>query len=94
MPNAFDLPESLQLRAEAAAANEGRPLQEWLLLAIETKVAAHEAAVRADAASVAALQAFGASLERQPDGTYFNPNGIEDEGYFETLKNLHAGRSV
>ena len=92
MPKTFDLPDTLLQRAEAAAADEGLLLHEWLWLAIEAKAAAHEAAVSADAACEAAQQAFAASLQRLPDGTYFNPDGIEDEGFFETLESLRAGR--
>jgi hypothetical protein len=27
-----------------------------------------------------------------PDGSLYNPNGIEDEGFFETLEDLRSGR--
>ena len=50
------------------------------------------AAVRANAAREAAMQAFAASLQRLPDGTYFNPDEIEDEGFFEPLESRNSGR--
>lgn len=94
MPKAFELPEPLLRRAEAAAADEGRPLEDWVALAVEAKAAAHEEAARADAASEAALKAFASRLQRMPDGSYFNPDGIDDEGFFETLESLRSGRLV
>lgn len=92
MPKTFELPEALRHRAEAAAADEGRTLEDWVALAVEAKAAAHEEAFRALAASAAASEAFAARLRRMPDGSYFNPDGIEDEGFFETLENLRSGR--
>lgn len=29
---------------------------------------------------------WSAKLERLPDGTWFNPDGIQDESFFETLE--------
>ena len=92
MPKTFDLPDTLLRRAEAAAAGAGLPLEDWLALAIEAKATAHEEAARADAASEAALKAFASRLQRMPDGSYFNPDGIEDEGFFEALESLRSGR--
>lgn len=92
MPKTFELPEPLLRRAEAAAADEGCPLGDWVALAVEAKAAAHEEAARARAASEAAMKAFASSLQRLPDGSYFNPDGIEDEGFFETLESLRSGR--
>lgn len=92
MPKTFDLPETLLRRAEAAAAAEGRSLADWVALAVEVKAAAHEEAALARAASEAALNAFAARLQLMPDGSYFNPDGIEDEAFFETLESLRTGR--
>ncbi len=63
-----------------------------MALAVEAKAAAHEEVARALAASEAALKAFESSLQRMPDGSYFNPDGIEDEGFFEALESLRTGR--
>lgn len=92
MPKTFDLPDSLLRRAEAAAAEAGRPLADWVALAVEAKVTAHEETARALAASDAALKAFASRLQVLPDGSLYNPDGIEDEGFFETLENLRSGR--
>ena len=92
MPKTFDLPEPLLHRAEATAAAEGRPLGDWVVIAVEAKVAAHEEAARALAASEAASKAFAARLRLMPVGSYFNPDGIDDEGFFEILESLRSGR--
>ena len=39
-----------------------------------------------------AAAAFAARLQREPDGSYCNPDGIEDERFFETLESLRSGR--
>jgi hypothetical protein len=92
VPKTFELPEPLLHRAEAAAADEGCPLEHWVALSIEAKVTAHEETARALAASEAALKAFASRLQRLPDGSLFNPDGIDDEGFFATLENLRSGR--
>ena len=92
MPKMFELPEPLLLRAETAAADAGLPLEDWVMLAVEAKTAAHEEAARAHAASEAASKAFASRLQRMPDGSYFNPDGIEDEVFFEILESLRSGR--
>ena len=90
----LNLPEFLLRRAEAAAAQQRRTLDELVAEAVELKVTADEAAADAAVASENALAAFAASLQRMPDGSYFNPNGIEDEGLFETLEKLRLGRQA
>ncbi len=92
MPKTFDLPEPLLHRAEAAAAEEGRLLADWVALAVEAKVTAHEETARALAASDAALKALASRLQVMPDGSLYNPDGIEDEGFFERLQNLRSAR--
>lgn len=92
MPKTFDLLEPLLRRAEAAAADEGCALERWVELAIEAKVTAHEDTARALADSDAALKAFASRLQVLPDGSLYNPDGIEDEGFFETLESLRSGR--
>ena len=42
MPKIFDLPEPLLRRAETAAADAGLPLEDFVMLAVEAKTAAHE----------------------------------------------------
>lgn len=92
MPKTFELPEPLLHRAEAAAADEGCALERWVELAIYARVTAHEESARALAASDAALKALASRLQVMPDGSLYNPDGIEDEAFFETLESLRAPR--
>ena len=92
MQKTFELPEPLLHRAAAAAADEGWALERWVQLTIEAKVTAHEEIVRALAASDAALKAFASRLQVLPNGSLYNPDGIDNEGFFDTLQNLRSGR--
>ena len=71
-----------------------RPLADWVALAVEAKAAAQEEAARAFVQSDAAMKAFAARLQLLPDGTCFNPDGIEDEGFFEALESMRSDRLV
>ena len=90
MKTTFDLPESLLRRAKAAAAHQGRPLRDLVAEAIEVKLTTDESAARSEAERDNAWKAFSSRLQKLPDGTYFNPEGIEDESFFETLKMIRA----
>ena len=90
MKTTFDLPEPLLRRAKAAAAHQGRPLRDLVADALESKLSADDALARAAAEQDNAWTAFTSRLQRLPDGTYFNPEGIEDEGFFETLDQVRA----
>ena len=92
MKTTFDLPEPLLRRAKAAAAHQGRPLRDLVAAALESKLAADDAAAQADAARDNAWAAFQARLQKQPDGSYFNPDGIEDTAFFEALDTIRAER--
>ena len=37
-------------------------------------------------------QAFLATLELQPDGSYINPNGIDDEEFLQVLEDIRSER--
>ena len=37
-------------------------------------------------------QELASRLQLQPDGTYFNPDGIEDEEFFRNLERIRSGR--
>ncbi len=37
-----------------------------------------------------AWQAYFRKLQRLPDGSYYNPDGIDDEGFFEELERFRA----
>ncbi len=92
MKTTFDLPEPLLRRAKAAAAHQGRPLRDLVAAALESKLAADDAAAQADAARDNAWAAFQARLQKQPDGSYINPDGIEDTAFFEALDTIRAER--
>ena len=94
MKTTFDLPEALLRRAKAAAAHQGRPLRDLVAEAIEGKLSADEAVARVNAERDNAWKAFTSRLQKLPDGSYFNPEGIEDEGFFETLEMIRAERQT
>ena len=94
MKTTFDLPEPLLRRAKAAAAHQGRPLRDLVAEAIEGKLSADEAVARAAAEQHNAWKAFTQRLQKLPDGTYHNPEGIDDEGFFETLEAIRAERQM
>ncbi|HZT55873.1 MAG TPA: hypothetical protein VFA35_06585 [Burkholderiaceae bacterium] len=92
MKTTFDLPEPLLRRAKAAAAHQGRPLRDLVAEAIDAKLAADRAATHAASKQPSEWEAFKAQLVQQPDGTWLNPNGIEDEGFFEALDGIRHER--
>ena len=92
MKTTFDLPEPLLRRAKAAAAHQGRPLRDLVADALESKLAANDAVAKADAVRENAWSAFQAKLQKLPDGSCFNPDGIEDTAFFDTLDTLRAER--
>lgn len=95
MKTTFDLPEPLLRRAKAAAAHQGRPLRDLVADALESKLSADDALARAAAEQDNAWAAFTLRLQKLPDGTYFNPEGIADEGFFEALDLVRAeGRAI
>ena len=94
MKTTFDLPEPLLRRAKAVAAHQGRPLRDLVAEAIEGKLSADENAARSGAARESAWKAFSARLQKLPDGTYFNPESIDDESFFKTLETIRAERHL
>lgn len=95
MKTTFDLSESLLRKAKATAARQGRPLRDLVAEAIDEKLRAQNAATdRAEATltpRAQAWKAFAAKLKRAPDGTYVNPNGIDDDMFFKNIENLRTG---
>lgn len=94
MKTTFDLPDPLLRRAKAVAAEQGRPLRDLIAEAITDKLAAplRELPLRRTEPPAHEWEAYLATLERQPDGSYINPNGIDDEGYFEDLDDIRTSR--
>lgn len=94
MKTSFDLPEPLLRRAKAAAAQQGRPLRDLVAEAIDAKLAA-DSALAGAATPTSALpdhgwKAFSAKLVKQADGTWVNPDGIDDERFFQALEDIRA----
>ena len=92
MKTTFDLPEPLLRRAKAAAAHQGRPLRDLVADALESKLSADDASAQAESVRANAWAAFQARLQKLPDGSWFNPDGIEDTAFFEVLDTLRAER--
>jgi len=94
MKTTFDLPDPLLRRAKAVAAEQGRPLRDLIAEAITDKLAAppRDGPRRRSEPPAREWEAYLATLEQQSDGSYINPNGIDDESYFEGLDNIRASR--
>ena len=94
MKTTFDLPDPLLRRAKAVAAEQGRPLRDLIAEAITDKLASppRDVSLRRSEPPTHEWEAYLATLERQPDGSYINPNGIDDESYFEDLDDIRARR--
>ena len=94
MKTTFDLPDPLLRRAKAVAAEQGRPLRDLIAEAITEKLAASpgDVPVRGSEPSAHEWEAYLATLEHQPDGSYTNPNGIDDDSYFDDLDDIRASR--
>ena len=93
MKTTFDLPDPLLRRAKAAAAAQGRPLRDLVAEAIEAQLAAPPPPLQRRSEPPAdEWQDFLATLELQPDGSYINPNGIDNDAFFHGLEEVRAGR--
>lgn len=94
MKTTFDLPDPLVRRAKAVAAEQGRPLRDLVAEAIAEKLKS-PAPIVAGGKRIPVGRREGrpetweewrSHLVRQPDGTWFNKDGIHDETFFETLE--------
>ena len=94
MKTTFDLPDPLLRKAKAFAAAQGRPLRDFVAEAIEAWLAAPPLPPpqRRSEPPSDEWQAFLSTLELQPDGSYINPNGIDDPAFFEALDEVRSGR--
>ena len=92
MKTTFDLPDALVRKAKALAAQQGRPLRDFVAEAIDEKLevgAGGEAnAMKATDARREAWERWKSRLERRSDGTWFNPEGVEDESFFRSLEEV------
>ena len=85
----FDLPDPLLRKAKTLAAQQGRPLRDLVAEAIGEKLE-HEVggalgAAKAGEGRREAWERWRTRLEQLPDGSWFNPDGIEDESFFQSL---------
>lgn len=96
MKTTFDLPDPLVRRAKAVAAEQGRPLRDLVAEAITEKLK-NPAPIVSGGKKVPigrregrrlTWEEWSAKFERLPDGTWFNPDGIQDESFFETLDEI------
>ncbi|HVF62317.1 MAG TPA: hypothetical protein VNJ70_21095 [Thermoanaerobaculia bacterium] len=89
MKTTFDLPDPLLRRAKALAAQQGRPLRDLVAEAIgeklEDTVGGGAAAAKTSEGRREAWERWRARLEQLPDGSWFNPDGVEDESFFHSL---------
>ena len=93
MKTTFDLPDPLLRRAKAAAAAQGRPLRDLVADAIEAQLATPPRPMRRRSEPPSdEWRAFLATLELQPDGSYVNPNGVDDEAFFQALDDARSSR--
>lgn len=85
MKTTFDLPDPLLRKAKALAAQQGRPLRDLVAEALGDKL---EGAAKATEGRRQAWEQWRSRLKRLPDGTWFNPDGIEDESFFRALEEI------
>lgn len=92
MKTTFDLPNLLLRKAKALAAQQGRPLRDLVAEAIDEKLE-HAVGGAVDTARASegrreAWERWKTRLEKLPDGSWFNPDGIEDESFFQSLEEV------
>jgi hypothetical protein len=92
MKTTFDLPDPLLRQAKAAAADQGRPLRDLVAEALAEKLAALAVAKGARKSRDKEWKAFEAKLQKQPDGSYINPEIPEDDNFAEILESIRAER--
>lgn len=92
MKTTFDLPDPLLRKAKAVAADQGRPLRDLVAEALADKLAALALAKGASRSRVSEWKAFEAKLQKQPDGSYINPEIPADDNFAEILETIRAER--
>ena len=89
MKTTFDLPDPLLRKAKALAAQQGRPLRDLVAEALGEKLedaaGVAEGAAKTSEGRREAWERWRTRLEQLPDGSWFNPDGIEDESFFQSL---------
>jgi hypothetical protein len=88
MKTTFDLPDPLLRRAKALAAQQGRPLRDLVAEALGEKLEGSAGAVKAGEERRAAWERWKMRLQKLPDGSWFNPEGVADESFFRSLDEI------
>lgn len=88
MKTTFDLPDPLLRKAKALAAQQGRPLRDLVAEALGEKVEYAAGAPKVSEGRRQAWEHWRSRLKRLPDGSWFNPDGIEDESFFRALDEI------
>lgn len=92
MKTTFDLPDPLLRKAKALAAQQGRPLRDLVTEALGEKVEHTVGGVagtaKASEGRREAWERWRTRLKQLPDGSWFNPDGIEDESFFQSLEEV------
>jgi hypothetical protein len=82
----FDLPDPLLRKAKALAAEQGRPLRDLVAEALGEKLDSPAGgavgSTEAREGRREAWERWKTRLERLPDGSWFNPEGVEEESFF------------
>lgn len=92
MKTTFDLPDPLLRKAKAVAAQQGRPLRDFVAEAIGEKLehGAGAAERTPSGGRREAWERWRTRLVQLPDGGWLNPDGIEDESFFQSLDEVRA----
>jgi hypothetical protein len=88
MKTTFDLPDPLLRKAKALAAQQGRPLRDLVAEAIGEKLEYAVGVAKATEGRRVAWERWRTRLKQLPDGSWFNPDGIEDESFFQSLAEI------
>jgi hypothetical protein len=84
----FDLPDPLLRKAKALAAQQGRPLRDLVAEALDEKLDHSAEAAKAGEGRRIAWERWRTRLRQLPDGSWLNPDGIEDESFFQSLDDV------
>src|SRR5687768_12422617 len=84
----LDLPAPLLRKAKAVAAQQRRPLRDLVTEALGEKLEAAADTSKAGRGGRQAWERWRSRLKQLPDGSWLNPDGIEDESFFRALEEL------
>ncbi|HET9228593.1 MAG TPA: hypothetical protein VFR31_18085 [Thermoanaerobaculia bacterium] len=91
MKTTLDLPASLLRKAKALATQQGRPLRDLIIEALGEKVEEATGAAKAREDRRRNWERWRTRLKQLPDGSWFNPDGIQGELFFRALDEIRRG---